>query len=302
MHEEPSADTPAIVPEVSVPPKQLVSFKEIFIGSFKDVSRRLPLVGAVLVAFIGITLIAILGMALLSGAFFNGWFFAALSPLMFVPLGIALAVFIVLLIVGYIAAGIAVVRAAFHREEGTGYWTHVSWALRHVWPIFVISFLIQLVTSTGYLLLIIPGIALAFYTMFGSFTYVAEGRKGMSALLRSIDLIYGRFWGVLWRMAAFSFLVMLGLVIPMVLFGVLSGVLPMVGIPLMALFIAGAYPFIIVWIVFGVVRLYESAASLKPADTFSKEKYKHLRTILIIMAILGVPITIGWNMLSLLAG
>jgi hypothetical protein len=51
----------------------------------------------------------------------------------------------------------------------------------------------------GFLLFFIPGILLTIWFILSSYIFVAEDRKGMSALLRSKQLVSGREWTVLGR-------------------------------------------------------------------------------------------------------
>ena len=51
----------------------------------------------------------------------------------------------------------------------------------------------------GWLLLIVPGVIAAVYVTFSQYVFVDGGGKGMAALQRSRQLVYGKFAGVVWR-------------------------------------------------------------------------------------------------------
>jgi len=67
--------------------------------------------------------------------------------------------------------------------------------LSYLWIIVLVSF----ITTGGFFLLIIPGIILSIWFSSAVYVFVAEDKRGMTALLRSKHLVSGYWWGVFWR-------------------------------------------------------------------------------------------------------
>lgn len=276
--------------------ESLVSFTELVSASFSDARARLKLAATLLVVFLGITLLGVVGMFALVTIAAMAAPASAGAAVIFGILGIA---YFVLLMVAYIAAGVALIRVAVQHSESAGYWKSVQWGFRHIWPVVLIGLLLQLTTTTGYALLFIPGIALAIYTAFSYFVFVSEDFRGLNALLRSIDLVYGSWWAVFGRMLGLGLLLALSVAVPVIALSLVADASPVLGGVLLGVFLAVAYPFVLVWMVFGMMRLFESLQQHKPKAQFDPASYGTLRKVLIAAAILGVPILIAWNGFSL---
>lgn len=78
-------------------------------------------------------------------------------------------------------------------------WGRVSGA---VWPTIYTSLLLALVIFGGTLLLIIPGIIFLVWYYFTIYAVVFEGARGVRALFASQQLVVGRWWATIWRLAA----------------------------------------------------------------------------------------------------
>ena len=74
-----------------------------------------------------------------------------------------------------------------------------------IWPMFVVSIIAGLIIFGGMLLLIIPGIIFSVWYAFSVYTVIFDNKKNMAALTASKDLVTGKWWGVLWRLFAPSF-------------------------------------------------------------------------------------------------
>lgn len=134
-----------------------------------------------------------------------------------------------------------------------------------------LSILAGFIIMGGYLLFIIPGIILGVWFSLASYVLVSEDKKGMTALLRSKQLIKG-YWGkVFWR-----FLV-LGLIV--LLISLVAGFIPLVR-NIIYLFIA---PFSIT---FGFL-IYENLKQLKEGIPFEPPKRK-TKVGFILIGILGL--------------
>lgn len=71
-----------------------------------------------------------------------------------------------------------------------------TWVKQNVWGLLWIYILTALVVYGGFLLFIIPGIIISFLVYFSQYVYVKEGIHGLDALLRSRDLVKGKWWDV----------------------------------------------------------------------------------------------------------
>ena len=109
-----------------------------------------------------------------------------------------------------ILVGISLIYAVKEREKGIT----AKQALKKGWKRFFsywwLTVLNVFIVMGGYLLFIIPGIIISVWFSVAAYVFVAEDRKGMTALFRSKHLVSGHWWGVLWR---FSLLAVLGLLI-----------------------------------------------------------------------------------------
>ncbi len=91
-------------------------------------------------------------------------------------------------------------------------------AINLILPLIWIGILQTAITLGGLVLLIIPGIYLIVALMFSQIMLISEGVHGSKALQMSRELIKGRWWAVLWRIFAGSFVIS-------VIIGVLSSLI-----------------------------------------------------------------------------
>lgn len=78
-------------------------------------------------------------------------------------------------------------------------------ALKKIWPVLLVAALTALVVLGGFILLIIPGIIFSIWYAFSYYEAVLNDMRGLAALKKSKELVAGRFWAVLWRLAASTF-------------------------------------------------------------------------------------------------
>lgn len=69
-----------------------------------------------------------------------------------------------------------------------------------VWAYGWLLFLIGLITTGGFLLLVIPGLIFMTWFFFAQYVLAEEDERGMDALLKSRAYVSGYFWGVLLRL------------------------------------------------------------------------------------------------------
>jgi hypothetical protein len=86
-----------------------------------------------------------------------------------------------------------------HQSQSPLFTDGFAWAKRHFWSLVWINLLTGLIVWGGFLLLIIPGIIASIYMALSQMVLVTEGKKGLSALMRSRELVCGNWWAVLGR-------------------------------------------------------------------------------------------------------
>lgn len=84
-----------------------------------------------------------------------------------------------------------------------------DWGTSRVSGLFWVLVLSGLVAMGGFMLFIIPGIILSLYVYLAQYVYVQEGTRGIAALLRSRDLVVGRWWELAVRVIVVSLLLIL---------------------------------------------------------------------------------------------
>ncbi len=132
------------------------------------------------------------------------------------------ALSIVVAIIGYLVVEVAIfyISVAEHPTSAT-IQDGLSWAAHNVLRIWWVYILVGLVVYGGALLFIVPGIIVSIATFLSPYAFIKEGKRGMAALLRSRDLIRGRWWIVFGKLLGAAICLLLVL---MVLEGVLAGV------------------------------------------------------------------------------
>ena len=218
------------------------------------------------------------------------------SIALFGVLGIGLYI---LLMAAFLFVLGALIYSYIHRAKQVSYWQGLGWALHHIWPIFVIALLTQFVTFGGYVFLLIPGIALSIYLSYSLYVFASEDRPYMSALVRSFDLVYKKWWAVVGRSILFSICMML----MFLLLGIFSAVLiSTVGefVILVAILAPFVFCFLMLWFIAFNTLLFESLQSIKPASAYNPESHSTLRTALIVLAIIGFLLNVVSNGADLL--
>lgn len=93
---------------------------------------------------------------------------------------------------------------------------------KHFLALCVIYFFSGLMILGGFALLVIPGLAVMISITFAQYVHIHEGKKGLSALLRSSRLVRGRFWYVTYKVLAFIFLTFIPMLGLTILFGMVG--------------------------------------------------------------------------------
>lgn len=227
------------------------------------------LIGGAVVAAIGLfALLAILGIAASSVAAEGG-----------ILTGLASTIIYIVSTLGFALIGWSVISGLLHRETEPGFWSNFQSLTHQIVPVIVIVVLVQLAVSGAVLALVLPAIALSIYITFSFHSFLTEERRSFTALLRSIDLVYGHWWAVALRMLALGLLVM----VVMFVGAFALALVPFIGVVLL--------PVLWLWGVFvmsaGSVLIFESLQVSKPAAAFDPARYGTVQTLLYIACALG---------------
>ncbi len=155
-----------------------------------------------------------------------------------------------------------------------------------------------LVVVGGYVLLLIPGIILSLVLIFSRFAYVKEGKKGLSALLRSRDLVKGNWWQVFGAFFIVSAIMLVGLIVGAIMIGfaipLISSSVTIVEIVnvLILTFVGVAVQLATLHI---TLQLFEHLRSIGPSSVSQEEevgrcKYKTLAWLSFIIFILAISL------------
>lgn len=149
----------------------------------------------------------------------------------------------------------------------------VEWTLKNFWSVLWVGILCGLVMLSSFMLFIIPGIIVTTYILLAQPVRVAEGVRGIDALVRSTQLVRGYFWGVFGRL--------LGVIVPVALVlgavsGIISGTMD-AGPTVIALLQSVTNGLIGLVVAVLVIELYTSLAAIQPA--FDQTKPTKVRTL-----------------------
>lgn len=145
-----------------------------------------------------------------------GWFSLEMGVLLGFGIG-----FLLLIIVQFVLQ-LALAHTALSavRSAEMPFGSSWNWAIGNIWAWLWIATLVFCVVLGGSLLLLIPGLIASVYLMFVLYVYIDEGARGMQALHRSRELVYGNFWAVVGRFVVLL-LIMFGIGL---VFGLVFGV------------------------------------------------------------------------------
>lgn len=155
-------------------------------------------------------------------------------------------------------------------------------AFESIWKYIWIGLLSSLLIVGGLFLGIFPGIIFAVWFSLAGYVLVAEGERGMSALLKSKEYIRGHWWDLVWKSAllfAISLLVFLPVGIPFAVFQEST--------PLIFYILEAAVSLLmgIFWIVF-MFEIYKDFTHIKPELVDKKTEANKFPWVLV--AIWGV--------------
>lgn len=149
----------------------------------------------------------------------------------------------------------AVIVAVILRTDCVSVSDGLKWANKNFASIWWLAILMFLVQTTGLMLLLIPGVVIIAYIALSYPVRVAEGKRGIQAMVRSTALVHGHWWSVFGR------LVLLGLTfIPLLIIAFITSTLMSTSFNLDAESVWVDVPF---WIVNAIVlTIYSNAISI----------------------------------------
>lgn len=132
-----------------------------------------------------------------------------------------ISVFQVVSLLAFIAYTVLMAAALYlvtHNAQTPLFADGFAWAKKHYWSVLWVSVITTLVAWGGLVPLLVPGIIVAVYLVLSQIVLATEGHTGMSALLRSRELVYGNWVAVCLRVVGMNlvflflfFLIFLGI-------------------------------------------------------------------------------------------
>lgn len=120
-----------------------------------------------------------------------------------------------------VIAGIALIYV-FGKDEELGFLEYLKLGLNKFWPYLWVAVIYNFVVLGGYILLVVPGILFGVWFSMAFYVLILENRKGVEALVRSRELLRGKFWAVVWRFIFLS-LAVLVILLPFIIIDSLVG-------------------------------------------------------------------------------
>jgi hypothetical protein len=113
-------------------------------------------------------------------------------------------------LITYFLVMVSVIYIVCHdAEKEVSFQEAMAWSRRHIFAYLWLAILSGLVVWGGFLLFIIPGIALSLYLFLTQYTFVLEDKRGFDALNRSFNLVRGNWWTLLGRLLVIGIIIML---------------------------------------------------------------------------------------------
>lgn len=298
--EIPAAPATAAAPgtEQSGQSAQLIGYSDLLSQSWGLLTRQIPLFAKA----IGLFVILFISMGLLLGGLVFSALDSFVEPVSWMAVGAELSLGLLLVFfLGFILVGLgirivsfSVVRnLAVRQTASESYLTSLKWSALHIIPIIVLSVMVYFATQLGYVLLLLPGIALAIYLMFTSYVLAREEGRYLSAMVRSTELVYGRWWSVFGRIVVAVLVVGVIMVGVVLAGGLITGVLTaalgselvasLIGLVLMPVLMGG----VIGYLMCVSILLMESLVATKQPEAITASGKKKLRTFYLVAVILG---------------
>lgn len=218
------------------------------------------------------------------------------SPGMIVGFSIVAIILFLFLAIAFKIVSFSIIKNLTSPDKTETFTTSLKWSAKNIISIILLSLFVYLATQTGYLLLVIPGIAFALYAYFSDYVFATQGLRGLDAVVRSTEIVYGRWWAVLGRLLMMTLVVFLVVIVSLI--GVVLGLEATGvslyaggGLPALTLLVALGYlMFLFVVMVFihcVVVVLFQSLQATVKTEVFSNERKTQIRFWFKLMVIFG---------------
>ena len=194
-----------------------------------------------------------------------------------------------------IVVQVAVIYAALKHSKGETLTIKqgITWATNNFFGWIWLVLLTGLVIMGGWLLLIVPGIIAAVYVAFSQYVFVDEGGRGLAALQRSRQLVYGKFASVVWRMFVMT-LFLVALYVPVaILAGLILASVPEATATLITVVLEGLVSgFIGVLAAYYMTTIYQSLKLMPLVPVAPTSWYKVYAGVgvLFVIAIVGLSL------------
>lgn len=235
------------------------------------------------------------GLCILGAAYalvgLDGEFTESVSILVGASVGILLAATAFLLSARVVS--FSVIRNLIKTSTGETFAQSLQWSIGNIVPVVAVGLFTYFAVQAGYLFFLIPGIAAAVYLYFSSYVFAKEGVSGIDALVRSAEIVHGRWWGVVGRLLCL-FLVFFAVGFVFVLFAsfmaeVLNPDLDESSWMLAPVILLGVGLIVVMSAFFqcAIFVLFTSLYSSTSLPTFTAEGRKRLRFWIKVMVIVG---------------
>jgi hypothetical protein len=214
---------------------------------------------------------------------------------------------IVPLIAAFVAGvmTLALTRALLLRHDGALFRTHVTFIVVNFFSLAMVTLYLTILTQVGYMFFVIPGIMAAVYFMFAMQVAVAGEAKGVAALLRSVELVYGRFFAVLVRFVVLNIITMATVfVFAFVLSLLTTGAVAqgtafgMTSFPILFVGVIGAVVAAVYFMSCGSVVLFETLRQVPSPSPIKEGTLNQLRRLFLVVltAVIGLLCLVAFGL------
>lgn len=129
----------------------------------------------------------------------------------------------VVIFIGWVAFAFSILPVVYSIHNSTGVDASYKATIGWFWPFVWVGILGFFAVLGGAIMLIIPGIWLAFALSLAAYVFVIERRRGIDALRQSKDYVAGYWWAVAGRVLLLGICWMVAVVVVEIAFTVLAG-------------------------------------------------------------------------------
>lgn len=135
------------------------------------------------------------------------------------------------------------------RNQRVHLWRIAKSQIKNILPFIGISVLSGLIIFSGIMMFIIPSIVFSLWFTFATYVLIFENKKGIYALIKSRDLVRGKFFNILFYFFVFNIIYFvaqfsISYLLVKIKIGFLSPVVNFIMIPLSTIFVYVLYKFI----------------------------------------------------------